>query len=175
MNATIPGVEKRLLDRYQQLVREHCGSAQPLAAGPRILPEQSSSHAAAMAAWRFYLNPRTTFTRLAQPLLDAAADSASRHCQDFALVPIDWSVLDYRDHPSKTDRTQVGNSKTLGYKLLSALLLEKAVYELGYELNNRPEWMGIPLKGILEMLSPTSSPVSGESSGPGPDAPDIPG
>ena len=76
-----------------------------------------------MAAWRFYLNPRTTFTRLAQPLLDAAADAARRHCQDFALVPIDWSVLDYREHASKTDRTQVGNSKTLGYKLLSALLL----------------------------------------------------
>jgi IS4 transposase len=123
MNTTLPGVEKRLQDRYQQLVREHCGHAQPLAAGPRILPDQCSTHAAAMAAWRFYLNPRTTFTRLAQPLLDAAADSATRHCQDFALVPIDWSVLDYRDHPSKTDRTQTGTSKTLGYKLLSALLV----------------------------------------------------
>lgn len=76
-----------------------------------------------MAAWRFYLNPRTTFTRLAQPLLDAAAEAAARHCQNFALVPIDWSVLDYRHHPSKTDRTQVGNSKTRGYKLLSALLV----------------------------------------------------
>ena len=76
-----------------------------------------------MAAWRFYLNPRTTFTRLAQPLLEAAADGATRHCHDFALVPIDWSVLDYRDHASKTDRTHIGNSKTLGYKLLSALLV----------------------------------------------------
>lgn len=123
MDLTIPGVEKRLQDRYQQLVREHCGHAQPLAAGPRILPDQSSSHAAAMAAWRFYLNPRTTFTRLAQPLLDAAADAAARHCQDFALVPLDWSALDYRDHASKADRTQVGNGKTFGYKLLSALLV----------------------------------------------------
>src|SRR5260370_16663987 len=99
MNATIPGVEKRLQDRYQQLVREHCGSAQPLAAGPRILPNPSSSHAAAMAAWRFYLNPRTTFTRLAQPLLDAAPDSPTRPCQDFPLLPIVCSVLDYPDHP----------------------------------------------------------------------------
>jgi Transposase DDE domain len=123
MNITIPGVEKRLQDRYQQLVRAHGGHALPLAAGPRLLPDAASTHAAAMAAWRFYLNPRTTFTRLAQPLLDAAADAASRHCQTFALVPLDWSVLDYRAHPSKTDRTQIGNSKTLGYKLLSALLL----------------------------------------------------
>ena len=33
--------------------------------------------------------------------------------------------------------------------LLSALVLEKATYELGYELNNRPEWVILPLLGIL--------------------------
>jgi trehalose synthase-fused probable maltokinase len=37
--------------------------------------------------------------------------------------------------------------------LLELHLLEKAVYELGYELNNRPAWMGIPLQGILRLLS----------------------
>lgn len=36
--------------------------------------------------------------------------------------------------------------------LLDAHLLEKAVYELGYELNNRPDWVKIPLQGILELL-----------------------
>jgi maltose alpha-D-glucosyltransferase/alpha-amylase len=36
--------------------------------------------------------------------------------------------------------------------LLKALLLEKAVYELSYELNNRPDWVGIPLRGILQLL-----------------------
>src|SRR5258708_1484989 len=123
MKLTIPGVEKRLQDRYEKLVEEHAGHAHPVASGPRILPNESSTHAAAMAAWRFYLNPRTTFTRLAQPLLQAAADSAGQHCNAFALVPIDWSKLDYKDHASKTDRTQIGNSDEIGYKLLSALLL----------------------------------------------------
>jgi maltose alpha-D-glucosyltransferase/alpha-amylase len=36
--------------------------------------------------------------------------------------------------------------------LLEAFLLEKAIYELGYELNNRPDWVGIPLKGIKDIL-----------------------
>jgi len=36
--------------------------------------------------------------------------------------------------------------------LLDAFLLEKAVYELGYELNNRPSWIRVPLQGILRIL-----------------------
>jgi maltose alpha-D-glucosyltransferase/alpha-amylase len=36
--------------------------------------------------------------------------------------------------------------------LLRTLLLEKAVYELSYELNNRPDWVKIPLEGILGLL-----------------------
>lgn len=122
MNFTIPEVEKRLQDRYQQLVHEHLGHAHAGASGPRILPNQTSAKAAAQAAWRFYDNPRITFARLAQPLLHAAQELAPRHCRDFALVAIDWSWLDYRHHASKTDRLP-GPGGVLGYKLLSALLV----------------------------------------------------
>jgi maltose alpha-D-glucosyltransferase/alpha-amylase len=37
--------------------------------------------------------------------------------------------------------------------LLESYLLEKAVYELGYELNNRPDWVKIPVTGILHVMS----------------------
>jgi maltose alpha-D-glucosyltransferase/alpha-amylase len=37
--------------------------------------------------------------------------------------------------------------------LLDAFLLDKALYEVGYELNNRPDWVKVPLQGILQMLA----------------------
>jgi maltose alpha-D-glucosyltransferase/alpha-amylase len=36
--------------------------------------------------------------------------------------------------------------------LLDAFLLQKALYELEYEVNNRPAWVGIPLRGIAGLL-----------------------
>ena len=36
--------------------------------------------------------------------------------------------------------------------MLRAFLLERTVYELGHELNNRPEWVFIPLKGIKHLM-----------------------
>jgi trehalose synthase-fused probable maltokinase len=42
-------------------------------------------------------------------------------------------------------------------RLLTVFELEKAVYELRYELDNRPEWVVIPVSGILRLLG---TPVS---------------
>lgn len=36
--------------------------------------------------------------------------------------------------------------------LLDLYLLEKALYELRYELNNRPDWVHVPLAGILNLM-----------------------
>jgi len=44
--------------------------------------------------------------------------------------------------------------------LLDAYLLDKAIYEIGYELNNRPEWTQIPLKGLLELFETERSSPS---------------
>jgi maltokinase len=37
-------------------------------------------------------------------------------------------------------------------QLLAVFETEKAVYELRYELNNRPDWVGIPVAGIVRLL-----------------------
>ncbi len=40
--------------------------------------------------------------------------------------------------------------------LLDFLLLEKAIYEVGYEANNRPAWIDVPARGVLELLGSAS-------------------
>ena len=37
-------------------------------------------------------------------------------------------------------------------RVLHAFLLHKALYEVAYELNNRPDWVQIPLRGILSIV-----------------------
>jgi maltose alpha-D-glucosyltransferase / alpha-amylase len=37
--------------------------------------------------------------------------------------------------------------------LLQTYILEKAIYELNYEFNNRPEWIIIPMRGIKAIMS----------------------
>jgi maltose alpha-D-glucosyltransferase/alpha-amylase len=44
-----------------------------------------------------------------------------------------------------TDEDDVG-------MLLRAFLLDKALYEVRYDLSHRPHWAGIPLAGILQLL-----------------------
>jgi trehalose synthase-fused probable maltokinase len=40
--------------------------------------------------------------------------------------------------------------------LFEAYLLEKAVYEIRYELNNRPGWVKIPIRAVLDILEMTA-------------------
>ena len=45
--------------------------------------------------------------------------------------------------------------------LLDLFLLEKACYEVRYELDHRPDWVGIPLQALADLV--TSFPEWGET------------
>jgi maltokinase len=70
--------------------------------------------------------------------------------------PEDWeeraraTFLDgYRE---RVDGTLLPPGQQAIDQLLAVFELEKAVYELRYELNNRPHWVGIPVAGIVRLL-----------------------
>jgi len=50
------------------------------------------------------------------------------------------------------DHTLLPPGQQATEQLLAVFELEKAVYELRYELNNRPDWVAIPVAGILRLL-----------------------
>jgi predicted trehalose synthase len=50
------------------------------------------------------------------------------------------------------DATLLPSGHAAVSNLLSIYELEKAIYELQYELDNRPNWVSIPVAGIARLL-----------------------
>lgn len=53
----------------------------------------------------------------------------------------------YRE--TMSDSTIVPDDDESFEAILAAFELDKAIYELGYEMNNRPDWLWVPLQGIV--------------------------
>jgi maltokinase len=73
-----------------------------------------------------------------QPAPEGWEEQARQGFLDAYLESVDQSLL-----PAGRPATD---------KLLAIFELEKAVYELRYELNNRPDWVPIPVAGIARLL-----------------------
>jgi len=50
--------------------------------------------------------------------------------------------------------------------MLPAYLLNKAFHEIGDELNNRPEWLHVPLQGVISLIDITRPPLPSGPGGP---------
>jgi len=59
-------------------------------------------------------------------------------------------LREYRQVMAESSVLPVGHDELR--VLLDVLVLEKTLYEVNYELNNRPDWVGIPLRGVLQEL-----------------------
>jgi predicted trehalose synthase len=53
---------------------------------------------------------------------------------------------------AQIDPTLLPAGEAATINMLSIFELEKAIYELRYELNNRPDWVAIPVAGIRRLL-----------------------
>jgi len=87
-------------------------------------------------------------------LLDAADEGA--RFAGWAGLFERWSAASflrgYLAASEGVDRAIVPREEGTLATLLEAWLIEKAMYEIRYELDNRPEWVRIPLRGILELV-----------------------
>ena len=54
----------------------------------------------------------------------------------------------YLDETRRAQADFLPSSHDLLHRILSVFVLDKAVYELGYELSHRPSWVRIPLEGL---------------------------
>ena len=85
------------------------------------------------------------------------AAAGARHPARRASRPEDWEDR-AREQPtsrataSASTRALLPPGQQAIDQLLAVFELEKAVYELRYELNNRPDWVGIPVAGIVRLL-----------------------
>jgi maltose alpha-D-glucosyltransferase/alpha-amylase len=89
----------------------------------------------------------------------AIAQDCAERTEDLArLEPLlrDWEAEVRRAFLAGYDEAvdSVGLLETSAslHSLLDLFLLEKVLYEVRYELDNRPNWLGVPLLGILTLL-----------------------
>lgn len=91
-----------------------------------------------------------TFT---QERRDASADFAA--LEPWAELWRQWVSAAFLSAYRRTMRGRgiVPDDSAAFAELLDAFMLEKVFYELSYELNNRPTWVRIPLRGILDLTT----------------------
>jgi trehalose synthase-fused probable maltokinase len=95
------------------------------------------------------------------PLLDSSllangkiSGTALQGIVPWAAYWKDWvSAAFLRSYLMKAGATTfIPKERRILATLLDAYLVDKALYELGYEVNNRPNWLPIPLNGIAALL-----------------------
>lgn len=115
-------MEPRLEKRYTKLVRSHMQVGHELSPGVKNVLNKDIAFNQTQAAWRFFNNENCTLEALSQPLLKAAHELSEQECDQYALVPHDWSYLSYGSHKRKKD-TYNTFKKSVGYDLQSSLMI----------------------------------------------------
>ena len=69
--------------------------------------------------------------------------------QAFSAVMPAALLAGYRE---ATADGSIAEVKEEGAELLDLFMIEKAAYEVNYEVGNRPDWLAVPLRGLTDLL-----------------------
>jgi trehalose synthase-fused probable maltokinase len=165
--------EAALIAGRGEEVRDHLRMLTQVAVGGRVIRHHGDLHLG-QTLWAdddwvvldFEGEPARSLAerrRKRSPLRDVAGmlrsfsyAASAAELQRGAAAPEDWeerareAFLD--GYLSSVDPSLMPPGQAATDQLLSIFELEKAVYELRYELNNRPDWVRIPVAGILRLL-----------------------
>jgi maltose alpha-D-glucosyltransferase / alpha-amylase len=91
------------------------------------------------------------FSRLEATTVSPEEQASLRRWADFWAFWVSAAFLSsYREAAADAPFLPAGRADL--ETLLELFVLEKAVYEITYEMNNRPTWLGIPLSGVLRQI-----------------------
>jgi hypothetical protein len=119
-------MDRRLQQRYYQLVREHTHALTPTTTGPSALPGPGTAFASTQALWRFVNNDAVSLAALMEPVREVGREALAGCPAGPALIVHDWSVLQYARHQAKADRLRRTAPSDVGYELGTALLVDAA-------------------------------------------------
>lgn len=85
---------------------------------------------------------------------EQSALSQYHHAEEYALYWYQWVChLFVKGYLSKAGAASfLPATDELRTILLKSYMLEKTIYEINYEINNRPDWIQIPCRGMLELI-----------------------
>jgi maltose alpha-D-glucosyltransferase/alpha-amylase len=95
-----------------------------------------------------------TRTAMRWPWVQDLSPEEKTSLADWAAAWTHWVSATYLDHYFDVvgDSPLLPETEEETRRLLHAHLLDKAVYEVGYELDNRPDWLPVPVRGLLDLL-----------------------
>jgi trehalose synthase-fused probable maltokinase len=136
----------------------HLGQVMHTADGDWVVLDFEGEPARTLIERRRKRSPLRDVAGMLRSFAYAATASALLHD---APAPSGWEAqvrTAYLDgYLEQTDQSLLPPGRAAVERLLAVFELEKAVYELRYELDNRPDWVKIPVAGIARLLEPEST------------------
>ena len=121
-------MDKRLEERHSILVKSHMNHKHHSTSGLDLLINQVEGFSQAQAAWRFYKNLSVDTEFLTNPIVKEGVAEINKRCNNYVLIPYDWSSIDYKNHTCKKDcietkRSNITKARSRSYDLQSSIAL----------------------------------------------------